>query len=447
MNSHRTFDAREQALKILYAVESQGKYASHLLSAMHQQTGVDAHQRALAEKLVKGVLEHKSEIDKKLSTRLSRGLESLPPRVLIILRIGIYQLKFLDRIQKAVAVDSAVELAKRFSSPPLARLVNAVLRGYLREESKTKYVTPKNAKEVSTAFSHPLWIVEQWISQIGLDETIALCQRNNEATPLYLRINTLQTEKEALIKKLASEGVTAEPANYARDALLLEQLPQKLRIHELEAFKEGLFTIQDQASCLTGQIAFEGACANIVDLCAAPGGKATHLAALNKNKGRIIAVDPTEKRLQLVKETAKRLGLTNIEYVCSDGRTFNPETAPELVLVDAPCSGLGVLGRRSDLRWQRDETSLPDLCALQLALLEQAARIVRPGGRVVYSTCTTSTEENEGTVQEFLRQNPGFEVSTITDAHEDLLTPEGFLRTWPQRHNMGGSFTAVLKKK
>jgi 16S rRNA (cytosine967-C5)-methyltransferase len=447
MKGKRDTSARDIALSLLYAVEKEGAYASHLFTTLHHRQEIDPRERALAEKIVKGVLEHRSEIDGQLNERLPKGLQSLPPRIQIVLRMGIYQLRYLERVERAVVVDSAVELAKRFSSAPLARLVNAILRRYLREESEPKVeVSPKNADEISKAFSHPLWIVEQWIGQIGTEETIALCKINNEEWPLYIRVNRLKVSKEELIRLLAEEGVIAKPGRFAKDALQVMERKGKIQLHKLRSFQEGLFTVQDEGACLVSEVSFAGPYEVIIDLCAAPGGKTTHLAILNRNEGTILAVDPSEKRLDLVRDNCRRLGITNVDYVCTDGRTLGRHQAADFILVDAPCSGLGVVGRRSDLRWNRAHDTIAPLCALQLELLQHAAQLVKKGGRLVYSTCTTSHEENEGIIEKFLSTNSDFVVTPIVHSMSELLTSEGYLRTWPQRHYLGGGFVALLDR-
>ena len=439
--------ARDLALSVLCSVEKKEAYVTHLLSALHHQQDVDPHARSLAERIIKGVLEHRSEIDSRLDERLPKGLRSLPPRIQMILRLSIYQLTYLDRVEKAIVVDSAVELAKRYSSAPVARLVNAILRGYLREMKKPSETSiPQNAEEIAQRFSHPLWIVELWVDQLGVPETITLCDFNNKEWPLYLRANPLKTTREELIELLAREGVTAVPGSYTKDALRVVTREGGGQLHRLKSFQNGLFTIQDEGACLVSEVAFAGPYESIIDLCAAPGGKTTHLATLNENQGKILAVDPAEKRLSLVKDNCNRLGLTNVEYVCADGRTLTRQQPADFVLVDAPCSGLGVVGRRADLRWNRKQDEIGLLCGLQLELLQRAAQLVKRQGRIVYSTCTTTIEENEAVVGRFLESNSDFAVTKIVHPRQELLTPEGFLRTWPQRHNLGGGFVAVIDR-
>jgi len=443
--SHKT--AREMALQILYRIETQKAYSTVLLDQAANDHDWDGNQ-ALLRQLVKGTLEWRGKIDSVLKPIIKGDLESLTPWIRNILRLATYQILFLDRIAPEVAVNESVELAKRYGHQGTVRLVNAVLRKVVAQRHQKiapAIVEQDPAEYIATNFSHPKWMVQRWIQQFGVEETIELCMANNRAGHLCLRTNTLKGSTSDLRRQLEKEGIEFRPADYAPDCTLVTTLPRTTRLNQLSSYCDGLFQVQDESSVLVAYLVDPQPGEYIVDLCSAPGGKTTHMAALMQNQGRILAVDLHRHRLHLIHANARRLGITMLEEVCADGRTLQLDHLADRVLVDAPCSGFGALGRRSDARWNKAESDLPGLHVLQRELLQHAATLVKPGGRLVYSTCTIDAEENEGIVQAFLNASPEYTLlGASTHIPASLIDQQGYYRTWPHRHEMGGAFGAVM---
>jgi 16S rRNA (cytosine967-C5)-methyltransferase len=439
--------ARERALHILWRIEVQGAFADRLLYAAATQSGLSDRDQALLQQLVKGTLQQRGALDATLERRLKSGLAALTPWIRNILRLGAYQVLFLDRTPPEVAVSESVELAKRYGHKGTAGLVNAVLRRIAAEApQRPQAEAPQSAEEIAERHSHPLWLVRRWLAQIGPEETIALCEADNTPWPLCLRANTLRVDAAQLRERLAAEGVLAEPARYAAACLIVRQLPAGTRLHELASFRDGLFQVQDESAALLAQLVAPEPGEFVVDLCSAPGGKTTALAALMENRGRILACDLHENRLRLVRANCERLGIAIAAYHSGDAREVALDEPADRVLLDAPCSGLGVLGRKSDVRWNKREEDIARMAALQAELIHQAAALVRPGGTLVYSTCTLEPSENERVVEEFLEFNPAFTlVSPPHGFPAELVSSQGYYCAWPQRHSMAGAFGAVLQ--
>lgn len=446
MSAMRDQNVREQALQILYRVETQQAYATRLLA---QVTAGAPRDLALLQQLVKGTLDWRGAIDGVLDPVVKGGLAALTPWIRNILRLGAYQILYLDRIPPEVAVSEAVELAKRHGHRGTVGLVNAVLRKVVAQRSSgtvpTPGAPPDDAATIAVTYSHPAWLVQRWVTQLGPEATAALCAANNRAWPLSLRTNTLKVATDELRRRLHDEGLALHPAQYHPDCTIVDHLPSGRRLHELATYRAGLFQVQDESAAFVADLVDPQPGELVVDLCSAPGGKTTHLAALMGDRGRIVAVDPHAGRLRLVQENCARLGISSVDGLVADGRSVQLERPADRVLVDAPCSGLGALGRRSDARWNKSEDDLSRLHALQVELLEHAATLLKPGGRLVYSTCTVEPLENDGTVEAFLRAPPEHHVlrpsSRIPAA---LVDDNGYYRTWPHRHGMGGAFGTIL---
>jgi len=442
------YDTREQALHILYRVETGQAFATRLLDGERARAGDDM---AFLEQLVKGTLDWRGRLDSILDGVVSGGSARLTPWIRNILRLAAYQILYLDRVPPEIAVHQAVEAAKRHGHRGTAGLVNAVLRSLVRQMQEgglTRFAaSTDDPASIAAAYSHPQWLVERWISQIGVAETVALCAADNHAWPVCLRTNTLRINTPDLRACLETEGVAVRAARFHDDCTLVDKLPRGVRLHDLAAYQEGLFAVQDESSAFVALVVDPQPGETVVDLCSAPGGKTMHLVALMKNEGRIIAVDPHPGKLGLVEENAARLGATIVETRAEDGRTITLLEQADRVLVDTPCSGLGALGRHSDARWNKAADDLAGLGVLQQQLLHHAASLVKPGGRLVYSTCSIDADENEGAVAAFLETHPEYVRQAAPASIPAPLTMDGMLRTWPQRHDMGGAFGAVMMRR
>ncbi|MBE3577341.1 MAG: 16S rRNA (cytosine(967)-C(5))-methyltransferase RsmB [Limnochordales bacterium] len=448
--------ARDVALRVLLTVEEADAFATLSLHEELKRARLNVREAALASQLVYGTLRWRGRLDWQLELFLKRPLEKLDPPVRNALRLGLYQALFLHSIPVPVAVHESVELVRRSGCRGAAGFVNAVLRKAV--QAKVRQLLPPLAKHpaehLAIRYSHPLWLVERWINRLGCRETARLCLANNRWPPLTLRTNLLRISRIELIAALAREGVRAVPGRYAPEAVLVEHLPG---IESSAAFRAGFFQVQDESSMLVAHLMAPGPDDLVLDLCSAPGGKTTHLAEYMGGSGRVIAFDPKPAKLRLVASAARRLGLSNIETRVADARQVSGYEA-DRVLVDAPCSGLGVLRRRPELRWRRSRDDIRQLVQLQREILAAAARLVRPGGVLVYSTCTTEPEENEENVGWFLNTHSNFRLDVAraflpvpADALQQAvirLPGSGgeCLQLWPHRHGTDGFFMARLTR-
>lgn len=439
--------AREKALRVLERVQVEQAYASPLLKS--EARDLDPAARAFFQHLVKGTLQWRDLLDKIVASYLSGDRSGVPPQVLLILQLATYQLLFLDRAPVAVVVNEAVMLVKRRKHFKFAGVVNAILRriASAREKHRAEiYGDLATPEALALSLSHPEWMVQRWTERWGMEEARALCVWNNSQWPLTLRVNTLRVDCTTLLSRLQEEGLSVVASRFAPDCLQLLSKPQALRWEDLVTFQEGLFLIQDESAALISHLLAPEPGEEVVDLCSAPGGKATHLATLMRNEGRVYAYDLHRRRLALVDENARRLGITIIECVEGDARSTASTRQVDRVLLDVPCSGLGVLGRKAEIRWRITADEIANLSSLQGELLASAACWVKPGGRLLYSTCTIEPEENERVVEHFLKQNAQFRLVPALVLPADLRTEQGFYFSIPQRVQMAGAFGALLER-
>ncbi|MCK9221405.1 MAG: 16S rRNA (cytosine(967)-C(5))-methyltransferase RsmB [Limnochordia bacterium] len=398
--------ARQVALAVLMEVEGKRAYAT--LALNEKLPGLTKKDRALATEIVCGTLRNRSLLDWHIRQVADRPLETMSPPVRNILRLSTYQILFLDSIGDYAIVDEAVRLTKS-SSRKAAGFVNGVLRNLLRK--LPGFSLPCLADDpvayVSIKYSHPAWLVERWIANFGIQHTIAYCQANNETPPTVIRTNTLKISREELFTSLGKAGINGWFTEYVPESIVVEKTGSP---EALPGYHEGWFFIQDESSMIAAHCMDPKPTDVVYDLCSAPGGKATHLAQLMGNHGEILAVDIHEHRLKLIEENARRLGITNIETVLSPAEKLPEEFfgKAQRVLVDAPCSGLGVLRRRVDARWHKSEADIVDLQQIQRSILSRAASLVAPGGILVYTTCTLEPEETLDNVAWFLSSFPDY---------------------------------------
>jgi len=440
---------RKTAVLILNRIDEKGAFAEPLLDdALSSSRSFSSQDRKLLTQLVYGTLRMRGRLDWIIG-RLYRGAgRRLDAGLLNILRVGLYQIFFADRIPDFAAVDEAVEIAKDIR-PRGSGLVNAVLRAALREKSPIVYpdLEGEPADHLSIVHSHPRWLVERWIDSLGVDETLALCRADNETPPLTVRVNRLKTTRDRLEKELIEEGYGVQAAAFSPDGLNV-RIPGPVR--SLRHFREGHFQIQDEASQLIGRLLDPAPGEDILDICSGTGIKTTHLAEIMGNRGRIIALDIHEGKLRALRGLAGRLGIVIVETLAGDARQDQGEAFREAfdrILVDAPCSGLGTLRRNPEIKWRMTPEATETFPPLQKEILGRSASCLRRGGVLVYSTCTIAEEENEKVIEAFLTENRGFRVvrpPAFIDGR--LVGEEGFFRTFPHRHGTNGFFAAVLKK-
>lgn len=445
--------ARERSVRILNRVDEEAAFANLLLQKELKDVE-DGRDRQLITMLVNGTLKNRLTLDYALRRHLRTPLSALPHEVRWILRISAFQLLFLTRIPAAAAINEGVELTKRHQGK-FTGLVNSVLRKVLEVGWKIDW--PSSKKEairyLSVRYSHPEWMVRRWLKRYGLAETEALCQANNEPAPLWIRTNTLKTTRDHLVDRLKEEGVQVSLGDRVPESLILEDVGS---IERLESFHSGLFTVQDESSQLVAHVLNPQPGEHVLDACGAPGGKTTHLAQNMKNQGEILAFDIHPHKLELIAQLAQRLGITIIQPQLGDARELAgvKEGSFQKILVDAPCSGLGVIRRRADLRWHKAEEEIEKLPALQLEILERAAECVAVGGELVYSTCTIEPEENFDVVRAFRTRHPEFRPVnllenlpfTLTEERDIRQAEKGILQILPHHHSMDGFFLAKFQR-
>jgi len=445
------FKAREAALEILKEIEEKGVYLNLVLNRLLSRQSFPGAERTLLTELSYGVIQRLNTLDWVITLYLTHPLEKLTPWVRNILRLGAYQLLYLERVPDSAAVDESVKLAHRYGHKGVAGLVNAVLRKI--SASKETLPWPERDKDpglyLSLRYSYPLWMVQRWLKNMGFAETEAFCAAGNLAPPLTVRVNTLRLSKNELKRTLAREGVEATDCRYAVDGL---ELKLSGRLTDLDGFREGLFQVQGEASMLAAPLLNPQPGETVLDLCSAPGGKTAHMAALMQNQGEIVATDLYPHRLKLVQETAKKQRINIIYPEKLDGRSLPPDKkgAFQRVLLDVPCSGHGVIRRKGDLKWRRKPEDIASLSMLQLQLLKEAFKALNPGGVLLYSACTIEPEETTNVIETFLAQEPSAQPAMLSPLLPAELRSEeiqGRIFLWPHKHNLDGFFLARIRKK
>jgi 16S rRNA (cytosine967-C5)-methyltransferase len=435
--------ARGLALAVLLRVETDGAYADRLLEA--RPAGLDPRDRALATELVYGTLRWQRLLDWHLGRAVRRPVAGLTAWVRALLRLSAYQLAFLDRVPAHAVVHEAVELAKRRRPRGASELVNGVLRTLAAWSlpwpvpGARAGADPVDALALRT--SQPTWLVRRWAARGGLAGAEALARAMNERPPLTVRVNTLRATPETVAAALRQAGAAVRPGRFAPESLVLEGAGDPRGLAPLE---DGWCTVQDEAAILVGHAVDPRPGELVADVCAAPGGKTTHLAQLMGDRGRVLATDLHPDRLRRVREACARLGATSVDVRPGGAAALAAATGPtcDRVLVDAPCSNTGVLRRNPDGKWRRDEADLARLAAAQAAILAAAAELVRPGGTLVYATCSLEPEENETVVAAFRAAHPAFEPEALPATVPEACRAEpAVLRTTPHRHGTDG-FTA-----
>jgi 16S rRNA (cytosine967-C5)-methyltransferase len=436
-------DPREIALRILIAVDMRGAFSDKLLEQAHTGAG-DPRDQALLHELVKGTLRWRGRLDAILDRIVHIGIAATQPHVRNVLRLGAYQILFLDRIPAHAAVDESVKLAHKVSHAGAAGLVNSVLRRLVEEKEKLVLPTGDDAASLAVWGSHPEWLVTRWLARFGPEATRALMLANNTPARLGLRVNTLRTSREALITRLAAEGVTATPSGRVPELVWVEG---RVAPAALAAFRDGSCTAQDESEALVSLLVDPQPHERILDLCAAPGGKCTHLAERIRDEGEVWAMERAPERVASLEQTVARLGCQSVHVVAGDGRTYTFPMPFDRVLVDAPCSSLGVIGRRADARWRKGPETLLEMPPVQLELLIAGARRVRPGGVLVYSVCSFEPEETTEVVEHFLATERGFQIEPAGAwLVADVVDERGFMCVLPHRHGCDGAFAARFRR-
>jgi 16S rRNA (cytosine967-C5)-methyltransferase len=437
---------RGAAVKILTRIERTDAYLDKLLDSEMTLGDFNPLDKRLLNEIVHGVLRNQAKIDWVLTGFYHGQYSKVVPNVRNALRIAVYQLLFLTRIPHHAAVNEAVEFVKRYRGQKLADTVNGLLRNIARNVENIRYPLASNdeIQYLSVLYSHPVWLVRRWHSRFGFEATESLCKANNVRPFLTLRYNSIKTSFSDFVNTLVERGLDFRNCFYLNDFITIRNLPN---LRQLDIFVDGLFSVQDESAGLVVKLLQPKAGQTVLDLCAAPGGKSLFSAELMGNEGRVISVDKYLTRLNSVIQSAERLGLSIIEPVEADATELEHEPV-DAVLVDAPCSGLGTLSKKPDIKWRREPEDIKNLVEIQRAILENAATLVKPGGVLVYSTCTMEPEENGGQIKAFLASHPEFTVDHAGRyLQNQLVGREGFMETFPHHHHMDGAFAARLVKR
>lgn len=441
------------ALKNVYQKKAYTDVAlNRVLKSVDKSVEISQADRSFACELVYGIIRRQRTLDALIDLLGKKKASQQPPNLRIILHLGLYQLRYLDRIPASAAVNTSVELAKANGLAKLAGVVNGLLRGYIRQaESNDPLMLPDDAMltarsaiaKLGVKHSFPDWIVETWLEQLPIEEVDQLLAWFNRSPKIDLRVNILKTSVTEVARVFKAAGISVET---------IPNLPQGLRltgagaVTDLPGYKEGWWVIQDSSAQLVTHLLDPQPGETIIDACAAPGGKTTHIAELIGDRGRIIACDRATKRLNKVRENAARLQLRSIQIAAGDSRN-QPEFAniADRVLLDAPCSGLGTVHKRPDIRWRQSAQAIGELFELQKELLEQTSNWVKPGGVLVYATCTLNVLENEKVIQSFLENNSNWSIQSAPKAiAQNWVTSGGWIKVYPHRENMDGFFMVEL---
>ncbi len=439
--------ARQTAYQALMRVERDHAYSNLTLDAALGKSGLSARDKAFASALFYGVLEHQMLLDYNIAIRSQRPLPSLDPAVTVLLRLGLYQLYFADGVRNAAAVHETVALCKTNHLPEAAGFVNAVLRSAAKEE-KPRLPDPKKGKNkyYAVRYSCSEEIVRLWRSSYGEELTLGLLSSLAGRPPLCVRVNTLRTTAGALQERLQQEGVGVQAPEWPEDCLLLTHTGA---VEQLAAYQEGLFHVQDLASQLCCRVLDPQAGESLLDVCSAPGGKSFTCAQRMRDQGRILACDLYEARLGLVQSGAQRLGIHIISTCPCDAAEWEAPFQADRVLCDVPCSGLGILRRKPELRYKPDPgvTALPEV---QYRILCQASRFVKSGGTLVYSTCTLNPEENNRNAARFLREHEEYRPLKLPlpENFPRGLSEESYeLTLFPSLHGTDGFYISLFQRK
>ena len=438
--------ARDTAVSVLARVDAGNAFANVLLQSAIDRAHLSEVDAGFTYELVLGVLRHRARVDWTLQGTLRHPLERLTPRIRAILRTGVYQIVFLPRVPAHAAVDEAVTLAHRYGHRGTVKLVNAVLR-HVAVDGERALPEGDPAERLAVEHSHPRWLVDRWLARFGPEETGRLCAANNQAGPSTVRINSLRCAPEEAARRLRDAGgivrPTALPEGYETDGAPLAR-------RALAA--EGILTVQDLGAMLVTDLLDPQPDEIVIDAAAAPGGKTTHIAERMRGRGRVIACDVHQGKLERLSRRAAVMGLDSIEAHHQDARTLDRAFRHQAhrLLLDAPCTGFGVLRRRPDIKWRARPDDIPAMAELQREMLDGAADALRPGGILVYSVCTVEDEEGQKVIADFLGRHPEFApdgARTLPEAFRGAAVGAGEVLLLPHRHGTDGFYIARLRRR
>ena len=435
---------RELAMRVLQRVHVEDAYANVALAETLRELQLPERDRRFLTELVYGVTKAGASLDYMIGCYVA-DIRKAQPAIRELLRLGLYQIFCMDRVPPSAACNTAVELAKKHGRRGADSFVNGVLRAALREPERAAFPEGRDARSLALRTWHPQWMVERWVRVYGYERTEELCRCNNTSAPLSMRVNTLRTNRDALMVQLAAAGAQVRASAWVPDGIVLDAHGA---LDELAALREGLAQVQDESSMLVAHILGAEPGMSVIDACAAPGGKTTHIAQRMENRGRVLAFDIYEEKIRRIERNAKRLGISVIDAATRDARELGAAYAGQAdrVLVDAPCSGLGVLRRKPDARWKKSARDAKTLPSLQHAILESAAQTVKKGGVLVYSTCTMEECENAAVVRAFLETHADFALEETGAFLPMQKTADRMVQIMPETDGPDGFFIARMRR-
>ncbi|ADC48156.1 rRNA SAM-dependent methyltransferase RmsB [Alkalihalophilus pseudofirmus OF4] len=445
-------NVREVAVDVLLQIEKNQAYSNLLLNQTINKSKLDRRDIGLLTELVYGTIQRRDTLDYFLAPFVKKGIDKLEDWVKVLLRLSVYQLVYLDRIPDRAVVHEAVTIAKKRGHKGISGMVNGVLRSIGREGVPDIKNEKDPIKRLALETSHPKWLVARWVKQFGEEDTRLMCEENLVSPAVTVRVNQTKATREEVISMLEADGIAAVKGELSEDALIIKSG----QVFESKAFKQGYVTAQDESSMLVGRALGANSGERVADVCAAPGGKTTHIAEQMNNEGSVLAFDLHDHKVKLIRGQAARLDLSIIDTQAADARKLAEKFEPESfdrILVDAPCSGFGVIKRKPDIKWAKKEADIKAIQSIQQAILNAVAPLLKKGGTLVYSTCTVDKDENEETVEAFLAEHPSF----VKD--EDLKNrlpkqvidskrfKSGMVTILPQDFNSDGFFISSLVKQ
>ncbi len=434
---------RGLAVKILNRVERTDSYLERLLDNEMRNSDLSGPDKALLYEIVHGVVRWMGRLDWVLNGFYKGQFSKAIPNLKNGLRVALYQIMFLDRVPDFAVVNEAVEFVKKLQGQKPADLTNAILRNIIRSKNGIRYPDPEEDLPgyLAAYYSHPSWMVKRYLARFGREATEKLLAANNEKPFLTLKINALKTNPDEFKKLLNTVNLRYKPGRYLPEFFKLQNLTN---ITAWEYYANGYFNIQDESAGLACRLLDVRPGMRVLDMCAAPGGKTAYIAGLMHDEGEIIAIDRFEARLRIMERNTKRLGINSIKLIEQDALEYT-DSGFDRVLADVPCSGTGTMCKKPDIKWKKDLLDIRRMTELQYKLLEKAASLVKPGGIVVYSTCSIEPEENGDIVNKFLSEHPEFSLENASGSFPmEIIDANGCIQTFPHSHQLDGAFAAKL---
>lgn len=439
-------NARYVAVKVLNKVLIEGSYSNIALGHELNKGELNDLDRGLVTEIVYGTLKYLYSIDEILNKFIKSGTRGVEKTTLNILRITIYQLRYLDRIPQFAAVNEGVNLAKKMSSEGNAKLVNGVVRNYLRNSEDIFFDESVPMEELCFKYSFPRWMVQLFVEQYGMEKAEGILMGLNENPKVTVRVNDLKMSYEEAFDALEEKGYDVSEGHMCPEAIIIERGKS---IENNPLFVEGAITVQDESAMLTAPLLDVDEGMMVMDVCSAPGGKTTHIAEIMRNTGRIFAFDVYEHKLQLIKENCQRMGITNVKAMMNDAVVLSPQYVgkADRVLCDVPCSGFGIIRKKPEIKWTKRPVDMNEIIQIQRRILTNSAKYLKKDGVLIYSTCTLNKAENEENIQWFLKRNPEFKVEPIYLGKSEniIYDSNGTITILPDEH-MDGFFIAKLKR-